>query len=79
MKSKTDERSTGDESESSSGSDSSDDEVEELPVVQKTVVRKPRTSVSAEAFGNWNKKEDFKAPFFPKSDEQLEALKKRLE
>lgn len=79
MKSKTEERSTGDESESSSSSDSSDEEVVELPVVQKTVVRKHRASVSAEAFGNWNKKEDFKAPFFPKSDEQLIALKKRLE
>lgn len=78
MKGKQDERSTGDESESSSGSESSE-EVLDLPVVQKTATRKPRTSVSAEAFGNWNKKEEFKAPFFPKSDEQQEALRKRLE
>ena len=74
---KTDERSTGDESESSE-SDSSE-EVMDLPVVQQPAQRKPRTSVSAEAFGNWNKKEEFKAPFFDKSDETIEALKKRLE
>ena len=74
---KTDERSTGDESESSE-SDSSE-EVMDLPVVQQPAQRKPRTSVSAEAFGNWNKKEEFKAPFFEKSDETIEALKKRLE
>lgn len=77
QKIKTDERSTGDESESSE-SDSSE-EVMDLPVVQQPVQRKPRTSVSAEAFGNWNKKEEFKAPFFEKSDETIEALKKRLE
>ena len=60
---------------------SEEDEVLELeqskPVVNKN--RGPRTSVSAEAFGTWNKKEDFKAPFYPKTAEQTEALKLRLE
>jgi len=33
--------------------------------------RKPRTSVSAEAFGNWNKKEEFKAPFYEKNADTI--------
>lgn len=41
--------------------------------------RGPRQSVSAEAFGNWNKKEDFKAPVIPKTDAVKKALKDRLE
>jgi hypothetical protein len=35
--------------------------------------------VSAEAFGNWNKKQDFVPPFYEKTTQQKEALKKRLE
>jgi cAMP-dependent protein kinase regulator len=34
--------------------------------------------VSAEAYGNWNKKEEFKAPTYPKSEEQTAALNQRL-
>jgi len=41
--------------------------------------RGPRQSVSAEAFGNWNKKEDFKAPVVPKTDAVKKALKDRLD
>lgn len=55
-----------------SSEDSGGDDVLDLPfeeVKQKTNNR-PRASVSAEAYGNWNKKEEFKAPFFPKSQEQ---------
>lgn len=43
------------------------------------VKRGPRTSVSAEAFGNWNKKEDFKAPFFEKTASVKQALQQRLD
>lgn len=35
--------------------------------------------MSAEAFGAWNKKGEFKAPFYAKNDQLKEALKKRLE
>jgi len=35
--------------------------------------------VSAEAFGLWNKKTDFKPPMHPKTPQVKEALKKRLE
>ena len=47
-------------------------------VKRNNASRKPRASVSAEAFGNWNKKEEFKAPFYPKSDELVTALRNRL-
>ena len=50
--------------------------MEDLKV--KQAQKKPRASVSAEAFGNWNKKEEFKAPFYDKPEETLQALKSRL-
>src|SRR5437868_14765887 len=57
-----------------------DDYIEDLPeIIEKNKKKGPRTSVSAEAFGNWNKKTDFVAPRYPKSDAVKEALKKRLE
>ncbi len=34
--------------------------------------------MSAEAFGNWNKKEEFKAPFYEKTPETFEALKNKI-
>jgi len=48
--------------------------------VPKQPIRKgPRCSVSAEVFGKWNKKEEFKAPKYPKPPQVRDALKKRLE
>jgi len=41
--------------------------------------QKSRQSVSAECFGNFNKKEDFTAPFYEKNEEVLAQLKSRLE
>ena len=78
--------STADEARVVSGSDESSedsegDEVDDLPFAdQKAQLAKrgPRASVSAEAFGNWNKKEEFKAPFYAKSDELITALRSRL-
>ena len=72
------ENSTADEAANNSDSDNSsegsdgEDDVFDLPleeVKKNQANRKPRASVSAEAFGNWNKKEEFKAPFYAKSDE----------
>lgn len=70
--------------ESSNDSDNDSSEAEELvaDLVQMKAVaqnRKPRTSVSAESFGTWNKKEDFQAPSFEKSAEVKLALKARLQ
>lgn len=68
-----------DESENSQ-SESEEEEVHDLQTSSKPVVTtKARQSVSAEAFGRWNQKEEFKAPVYPKSEEVLTALKKRLE
>jgi cAMP-dependent protein kinase regulator len=55
-----------------------DDYIDDLPAVIDNKFKKPRASVSAEAFGNWNKKEDFKAPSYPKTPEIKAALQKRL-
>jgi hypothetical protein len=48
-------------------------------VINANKSKGPRSSVSAEVFGTWNKKGDFKAPSYEKSDSVKEALKKRLE
>jgi len=55
----------------------SDDELlEEPPVV---VSKKMRTSVSAEAYGEWNKTvTDFTPPEYPKSEEQKRRIAERL-
>ena len=45
----------------------------------KSKLKQNRQSVSAEAFGLYNKKGDFKPPFYEKSDEIKDQLKKRLE
>lgn len=64
--------------ESSEGSDG-EEEVMPLENIKAAAVKRgPRASVSAEAFGNWNKKEEFKAPFYPKSEELVTALRNRL-
>ena len=63
------------EEETEEDEDDYDDEVVgELPQKGTPVDRKPRTSVSAEAFGSWNKKEAFEAPVIAKSDESKEKI-----
>ncbi len=49
--------------------------IEDLPAEELKKKQNMRTSVSAEAFGKWNKKEDFTAPSYPKTDQVKEALK----
>lgn len=45
-----------------------DDYIDDLPdIIEKNKKKGPRTSVSAEAFGNWNKKTDFVPPKFEKT------------
>ena len=55
-----------------------DDYVDELPKPSHGVQKKQRTSVSAEAFGDWNKKEDFEPIIIPKSEEVKEKIKDKL-
>ena len=56
-----------------SSEEDDDEEVEDLPNQNKNSVTKKsnqRPSVSAEAYGNFNKKGNFKARIIPKSEEQ---------
>ena len=45
---------------------------------QKQSVRNPRIAVSAEVYGEFNKKGDYKCIVHPKSDDQIVAIKSRL-
>lgn len=65
---------------SSESEDSNDDDVvDDLPQPSTNyITRKGRQSVSAEAYGEWNKKGDFKAPVHPKTDEQKERIRATL-
>jgi cAMP-dependent protein kinase regulator len=53
--------------------------IDDLPPMTENQKGKMRTSVSAEAFGLYNKKSDFQPPVYPKTHEVKEALKHRLE
>lgn len=55
-----------------------DDYVDDLPVVIQNKNKGPRSSVSAEAFGNWNKKSAFQAKVVPKSQETKDKILTRL-
>lgn len=54
--------------------DDDDDAPDVMPEPPK-MTRGPRQSVSAEAYGQWNKKGDFTAPVYPKTDEQMSRIK----
>lgn len=41
-------------------------------------MQKTRTSVSAEAYGQWNQKKAFTPPDYPKTEEQKQRLKQTL-
>ena len=70
-------RSVGSEHETDEDED--DDYMEPLPAAVASKARKgPRTSVSAEAFGNWNKKSEFKARIVEKSEEARSKITARL-
>lgn len=54
--------------------------VEILPEeIAKKKAKGPRSSVSAEAFGQFNKKEEFKARVVPKSDDVKQAINEKIE
>lgn len=70
-----------DEKGSEIESDGSDEEeyVDDLPQPAKSKKNEQRTSVSAEAFGIYHKKEDFKPVIIDKSDDVKERIRKRLQ
>ncbi|CAD8047856.1 unnamed protein product [Paramecium primaurelia] len=59
-------------------SSSSDDEVIELPK-RPAAARKQRASISAEAYGQYNRKESFQPRVIVKTQQQKEKIGKRLE
>ena len=59
---------------SDSEDDSEDDYVDELPE-RKKEERTHRASVSAEVFGRFNKREDYKPRVIPKNDDQKTKIK----
>lgn len=65
----------------SSSEESEDEYVDDLEFKSKAQVQaaKPmRTSVSAEAYGQFNKKADYKPRYIPKTPQQIERLKERM-
>lgn len=65
-------------SEIESDQDNEEDYVDELPEPSKNKDPKQRTSVSAEAFGIYHKKEDFKPIVIEKSQEVKDKVSQRL-
>jgi cAMP-dependent protein kinase regulator len=65
-------------------SDEDDDEevdekhFEEIERSRKSLLRGPRIAVSAEAYGEFNKKGNYKAVVFNKSEEQIHSIKSRI-
>jgi cAMP-dependent protein kinase regulator len=55
-----------------------DDVVDEIEAAPAATTSRMRTSVSAEAYGDWNKKKEFTPPRHPKSDEQRTRIKEVL-
>ena len=55
-----------------------DDYCDDLPTTIDNKYKKPRSSVSSEAFGVYNKKSDFKAQVIPKSEETKQKINDRL-
>lgn len=68
----------GHESNSESNSSEEDEEVDDLPVAI-TKTKLGRTSVSAEAFGEWNKKKTYKPKVVLKTAEVKARLSERLQ
>lgn len=65
-------------SEDETDEDDEDDYVDNLPEIIKNKNKGPRSSVSSEAFGIWNKKEAFVAKVIAKSDESKAKIYQKL-
>jgi len=67
------------EEEEAEEEDDEDSGGEDLPPPPPPETRKPRTSVSAEAYGQWNKKVEYTPVVIPKSEEQKDRIKATLQ
>jgi len=61
-----------------SDEESDDDDMIDEPIPPPEASRKPRASVSAEVYGEWNKARPFVAPQHPKTPAQTEKLRRIL-
>ena len=66
-------------SEEETDPDEDDDYLDDLPEAKDLASKKPRASVSAEAFGAWNQRKKFEAKTYPKTKEQELAIREKLE
>ena len=67
--------------ENNSSSNSSDEDDKDDYFTEPVLIKRPinaRHSISAEAYGEYNKLKDFKPRVIPKNEEQKENIKKRL-
>ncbi|XP_026189698.1 cAMP-dependent protein kinase regulatory subunit [Cyclospora cayetanensis] len=73
-------RSTHDTDDSEEEEEADDEEQESFEAKYDKIrgFNKMRQSVCAEVYGNWNKKQKFEPPVYPKTDEQKERLHKVL-
>lgn len=67
-----------DKSQSDSDSDDVDPELDTIPPNKKKLSLIPRTGVSAEVYGMFNKKENFKARNIPKNPQEIQQIKGRM-
>jgi len=58
--------------------DDDEDMIDELPVTIDLQAQKPRSSVSAEVYGHYNRKESFQPRVIPKTQSQRERITERL-
>jgi len=76
---KGEKESDSDSSDLDDDSDSSDDaEIIKARQRMNTKGWKPRASVSAEVYGEWNRKEDFKPKVIKKDEETMENIKHKI-
>merc|ERR1719258_767860 len=68
----------GDAPKDEESEEDEDDVVDEIEAAPVATTSRMRTSVSAEAYGDWNKKKEFTPPRHPKSDEQRARIKEIL-
>lgn len=66
------------ESEEGSEEDEEDDYIDDLPQTKLQAKKVQRSSVSAEAYGLWNKKGAFKPRVIPKNEEAKKRINQRL-
>ena len=55
-----------------------DNLIEKMPEQKKKQSLLPRSAVSAEAYGDYNKKENFKARYIEKTQEQIQRIKSMI-